>query len=72
MEPSQSSGGGSWGTVLAFLLSTGGNDVVWWMRREENAEYVLKYRHNPFYHPQCSLPDNVQSTSRFEEIKECP
>ncbi|MHA2610050.1 MAG: NAD(P)H-dependent glycerol-3-phosphate dehydrogenase [bacterium JZ-2024 1] len=65
-------GGGSWGTVLAFLLSSAGNDVVWWMRREENAEYVRKYRHNPVYHPQCFLPDNVYTTSHFEEIKECP
>ena len=33
-------GGGSWGTVLAYLASLNGNEVTLWMRDEEVAKEI--------------------------------
>ena len=33
-------GGGSWGTVLAYLASLNGNEVNLWMRDEEVAKEI--------------------------------
>ncbi len=42
-------GGGSWATALVKILSEKNDYVGWWMRDEENVEYIKKYHHNRKY-----------------------
>lgn len=53
-------GGGSWATALVKLISdqAAANKVelTWWVRREETAEHLRKFRHNPDYLSSVLLP----------------
>lgn len=53
-------GGGSWATALVKLISdqSVANEVklTWWVRREETAEHLRKFRHNPDYLSSVLLP----------------
>lgn len=42
-------GGGSWATALVKIISANLSDVHWFVRREDQAEHIRKYRHNPTY-----------------------
>ena len=42
-------GGGSWATALVKVLTATNDYVGWWMRSEENVEYIKKYHHNERY-----------------------
>jgi len=62
-------GSGSWATAMVKAL--GDNDVrkevLWWIRREQDMEYVRIYGHNPTYLSAVALkiaPDNLFSDAR--------
>ncbi|MDB3995191.1 NAD(P)-dependent glycerol-3-phosphate dehydrogenase [Gammaproteobacteria bacterium] len=63
-------GGGSWGTVLAYLGSLNGNQVNLWMRDNDLAEEINNTRTNKRYLPNLDLGKNITATSQIEDIKE--
>ena len=63
-------GGGSWGTVLAYLASLNGNQVNLWMRDNDFAEEINNTRINKRYLPNLDLGKNITATSQIEDIKE--
>lgn len=42
-------GGGSWATALVKIFSNNVDSINWWVRSEETASFMRKYRHNPNY-----------------------
>ena len=63
-------GGGSWGTVLAYLASLNGNQVNLWMRDNDLAEEINNTRTNKRYLPNLDLGKNITATSQIKDIKE--
>ena len=63
-------GGGSWGTVLAYLASLNGNQVNLWMRDNDLAETINNTRINKRYLPNLDLGKNITATSQIKDIKE--
>lgn len=61
-------GGGSWGTVLAWLIGNNGHAVRLWMRHAEIADGINIHRRNPHYHSQLVLPDSVVATTDLAEV----
>lgn len=60
-------GAGGWGTALAAILSTGHQDVVLWVRREELCDSIRESRENTVYLPGVRLPAHLRVTSDPEE-----
>ena len=63
-------GGGSWGTVLAYLASLKGNDVTLWMRDSNLAEEINKNKINLRYLPELNLGNNITATSDIEDVQD--
>ena len=42
-------GGGSWATAIVKMLCNNCEQVGWWVRNKETADYIKKYHHNPNY-----------------------
>ncbi len=61
-------GGGSWGTVLAYLASLNGNEVTLWMRDEEVAKEINSTNINSRYLPNLTLGSNLTATSEMADI----
>ena len=60
-------GSGSWGTALAFHLSSAGHDVRLWARSAELASEMTLTRRNSIYLPDVGLPPEVVATASLEE-----
>ena len=52
-------GAGSWGTTLAFVLSTNAHDVTLWTYREDQANLIRERRENPSFLPGVSIPESI-------------
>ena len=42
-------GGGSWATALVKVLTENKRNVGWYVRNPINANFIIKYHHNPNY-----------------------
>ncbi len=42
-------GGGSWATAIVKLLSHNINELNWYIRSQENIDFIKKFHHNPKY-----------------------
>ena len=62
-------GGGSWGTVLAYLASLNGNYVSLWMRDKELVETINQSRVNQRYLPSLDLSSKIKATSDMQDIE---
>jgi glycerol-3-phosphate dehydrogenase (NAD(P)+) len=63
-------GGGSWGTVLAWLIAQNGYQVRFWTRHESIVESVNRDHCNPNYLTELELPESVQATTQMGEVAE--
>ena len=60
-------GTGGWGTALAALWASSGNEIILWGHTPERVETIARTRQNPEYLPGTELPANVRLTSRLED-----
>ena len=63
-------GGGSWGTVLANLISLNTRDVRVWVRDEDVARQVNSTRLNSAYLPEMQLSEKVHAYCSLERVFE--
>ena len=63
-------GGGSWGSVLAYLASKKNNDVTLWMRNKELADHINATGINKNYLPDLTLGPNVKATTEMIDISD--
>lgn len=66
-------GGGSWATALIKILSDKYHDnevdLLWWLRSEENIEYIRTYRHNPNYLSSVTIPsEKIEISADFKFV----
>ncbi len=61
-------GGGSWATALVKMLCNNVEQVNWWVRSKETADYIKKYHHNPNY--LSSVEFDIKKLSVTSELKE--
>jgi len=54
-------GGGSWATALAKILLGNGQHINWYMRDEENINYILTYQHNKNFLSDVTIDTNKVS-----------
>ena len=61
-------GGGSFGTVLANLAASNGNQVSLWVRDSEQALRINSEGANTSYHPELRLSNNIKASDNLEEV----
>ena len=69
-------GGGSWGTAITKMLSEHKqnenstiDELRWWVRSKETADYIRAYKHNPKYISSIEIhPDVVTVSSDIKEV----
>ena len=62
-------GAGSWGTVLANLLASNGNECLLYTRNQKVFDSVSTKQINEIYHPKRLIDKNVSITKNLEELK---
>jgi len=61
-------GGGSFGTVLANIAASSGNNVSLWVRDSEQALRINSEGANSTYHPELKLSSNIAASENLEEV----
>lgn len=61
-------GGGSFGTVLANIAASNGNNVSLWVRDSEQALRINSEGANSSYHPELKLSSNIAASENLEEV----
>ncbi len=61
-------GGGSFGTVLANLAASNGNQVSLWVRDADQALRINSEGANTSYHPELRLSNNIKASDNLEEV----
>jgi len=61
-------GSGSWATAMIKMLTdnTVEKTILWWVRKEEDRDYILEYKHNPSYLSAVEIklsPDQISTTA---------
>jgi glycerol-3-phosphate dehydrogenase (NAD(P)+) len=60
-------GTGGWGTALAILWASSGNEIILWGHTPERVETISRTRQNPEYLPGTELPPSVHLTSQLAD-----
>ena len=61
-------GGGSFGTVLANIAASNGNDVFLWVRDSEQALRINSEGANSTYHPELQLSANIHASEDLDDV----
>ncbi len=68
-------GGGSWATALTKILLNNVESIAWWVRREETAEHIRTFGHNPNYissiefdQKKLNVSTNLKETIKNSEV----
>ncbi len=68
-------GGGSWATALTKILLNNIESIAWWVRREETAEHIRTFGHNPNYissiefdQKKLNVSTNLKETIKNSEV----
>jgi len=61
-------GGGSFGTVLANIAASNGNNVALWVRDSEHALRINSEGANSTYHPELKLSSNIAASENLEDV----
>ena len=56
-------GGGSWATAIVKILCTNLNQVIWYMRDQDQIDHLLNFKHNPRYLSTVSFDTNCLDVS---------
>ena len=62
-------GNGSWATALVKILCNNVEQVNWFVRKQEDVEYINKYNHNPRY--LSSVEFAPKSLKLFSDLEKC-
>jgi glycerol-3-phosphate dehydrogenase (NAD(P)+) len=61
-------GSGSWATAITKILLNNVEELCWFTRKEEDIDYIKKYKHNPRYLSSVEFDTNkIKLTSSIEE-----
>ncbi len=61
-------GGGSFGTVLANIAASNGNNIALWVRDSDQALRINSEGANSSYHPELKLSSNIEASEELEEV----
>lgn len=62
-------GSGSWATAIAKMLLSNTEELNWWVRREETAEYLSMFGRNPHYIQSISfIPTQLNVSTDMQEV----
>ena len=61
-------GSGSWATAIVKILLNNVNYISWYTRKQEDVDYIKKYKHNPRYLNSVEFDtDNIHLTSNIKK-----
>ena len=63
-------GGGAWGTALAQVAATGGQETLLWAFEDDVVAAINKIHENPIYLKGLKLNPAIRATGNFSDLKE--